>query len=114
LTSHRGNARYELAAYNATLAAPLIVADGRPVMVLAGTPFHQLVRPRGLARAVRAGDVRYVLISSRPGSHPVHPFPARSPRSEIPSWVVRHGTDVTRQAGLHGYGMLYRVSAPRK
>jgi 4-amino-4-deoxy-L-arabinose transferase-like glycosyltransferase len=111
LTRHGGRTRYEFAAYNAALAAPLIVADARPVMILAGTPYHQLVYPRGLARAARAGEVRYVLLSARPRSRPVHPFPPRSSRSQIPSWVVRHGTDVTRQAGINGYGMLYRVSA---
>jgi 4-amino-4-deoxy-L-arabinose transferase-like glycosyltransferase len=113
LTTHRGRASYEFAAYNAALAAPLIVADAQPVMILAATPYHQLVYPRGLARAVRDGRVRYVLVAKAPVSHPVHPFPPRTPRSQIPSWVVSHGTDVTRQAGLHGYGMLYRVRAAR-
>ncbi|HYZ29242.1 MAG TPA: glycosyltransferase family 39 protein [Thermoleophilaceae bacterium] len=110
LTQHRGNARYEFAAATAALAAPLIVADHQPVMILAGTPFHPLVSARGLGRAVRSGQVRYVLISSRLIDHRVHPFPARTEREQIPSWVVAHGTDVTRQTGLHGYGVLYRVS----
>jgi uncharacterized membrane protein YphA (DoxX/SURF4 family) len=117
LTQHRAGTRYEVAAATAEVAAPLIVADHQPVMILAGTPFHPLVSPRGLARAVRSGQVRYVLISSRPIDHHVHTFPARTEREQIPSWVVAHGTDVTRQTGLHGYGVLYRFSpqsvAPR-
>jgi 4-amino-4-deoxy-L-arabinose transferase-like glycosyltransferase len=110
LTKHRGHTRYEFASATAALAAPLIVADDQPVFILAGTPFHTLVTAEGLSRAVNAGQVRYVLISNTPNRTPIHPFPARSPRSAIPSWVVSHGVDVTPQTGLHGYGMLYRVS----
>jgi hypothetical protein len=109
LTKHRGSARYEFAAATASLAAPLIVADGQPVMILAGTPFHLLAQPADLSRAVRAGEVKYALISNTASSHPVRPYAPRSPRSLLPSWVVNHGVDVTRQAGLHGYGMLYRL-----
>jgi hypothetical protein len=113
LTHHRGNARYAYASAEAALAAPLIVANDQPVLIAAGTPFHPLVSARGLSRAVRAGQVRYVLLSNVPTDHLIHPFWPHSDRSAIPSWVVRHGVDVTRQTGIHGYGMLYRVSARR-
>jgi hypothetical protein len=111
LTRHRGGRRYEFAAYETATAAPLIVADDQPVLILAGTPFHTLVSVRGLSRAVRAGQVRYVLLSAVPANHLLHPFPPRSARSEIPAWVIRHGVDVTQATGLRGYGILYRLSA---
>jgi hypothetical protein len=110
LTKHRGNQRYEFAVLEAHIAAPLIVADHQPTLILAGTPYHQLVSERGLSRAVHAGEVRYVLMSSRPIDHSPHPFTPRTPRQQMAAWVIRHGTDVTRQAGIHGYGMLYRLA----
>jgi 4-amino-4-deoxy-L-arabinose transferase-like glycosyltransferase len=111
LTRHRGSERYEFAAVEADIAAPLIVADDQSVLILAGTPYHGLVSPRGLSRAVRAGEVKYVLLSRSPADHLLHPFPPRTAREQIPAWVIRHGTDVTRQTGLGGYGILYRLSA---
>jgi 4-amino-4-deoxy-L-arabinose transferase-like glycosyltransferase len=111
LTSHRGGRRYQFAAVEASVAAPLIVASDQPVLILAATPYRALVSPRGLSRAVRAGAVRYVLLSSVPANHLLHPFPPRTAREQIPAWVIRHGTDVTRQTGLRGYGILYRVTA---
>jgi hypothetical protein len=109
LTAHRGSARYEFAVSEADLAAPLIVADHQPVLVLASTPYHPLVSPAALSRAVQAGQVRYVLLSRTPIGHSPHAFTPRTVREQIPAWVISHGTDVTRQAGLGGYGMLYRV-----
>lgn len=109
LTRHRAHSRFEFASVSAALAAPVIVADDQPVLILAGTPYHQLVWPGGLARAVRAGQVRYVLVSATGRSRPVHPFAPRTARERVPAWVIRHGTDVTRPAGLNGYGVLYRV-----
>jgi 4-amino-4-deoxy-L-arabinose transferase-like glycosyltransferase len=110
LTKHRGNQRYEFAVLEAHIAAPLIVADHQPTLILAGTPYHQLVSERGLSRAVHAGEVRYVLMSSRPIDHSPHSFTPRTPRQQMAAWVIRHGTDVTRRAGIHGYGMLYRLA----
>ncbi|HEX6460476.1 MAG TPA: glycosyltransferase family 39 protein [Thermoleophilaceae bacterium] len=109
LMRHRGHSRFEFAATSAALAAPLIVADHQPALVLAGTPYHQLVGPGQLRRAARAGEVRYVVVSPTPTNHPIHPFSARTPRGALPAWVVSHGTDVTRQAGINGYGVLYRI-----
>jgi 4-amino-4-deoxy-L-arabinose transferase-like glycosyltransferase len=112
LASHRGGARYEYAALEAHLAGPLIAADGQPVLILAGTPYHPLVSTRGLAAAVRAGHVHYVLMTSRPSSRPPHPsVRARTPRGRMAGWVVAHGVDVTARAGLRGYGVIYRLTA---
>jgi 4-amino-4-deoxy-L-arabinose transferase-like glycosyltransferase len=112
LSSHRGGARYEYAALEAHLAGPLIAADGQPVLILAGTPYHPLVSTHGLAAAVHAGQVRYVLTASRGRSRPPHPsLNARTPRGRMAGWVRVHGVDVTAQAGLPGYGVLYRLTA---
>jgi hypothetical protein len=112
LASHRGGARYEYAALEAHLAGPLIAADGKPVLILASTPYHALVSTHRLAAAVRAGQVHYVLMGSRGRSRPPHPsLHARTPRGRMAGWVRAYGVDVTAQAGLPGYGVLYRVTA---
>jgi 4-amino-4-deoxy-L-arabinose transferase-like glycosyltransferase len=112
LTRHRDHRRYEFASLNAAIAGPLIVADGQPVLTLAGWPPRALVSTRALGDAVRAGEVRYVLLSSQGGRHPGHPFArAKSSRQRTIAWVRSHGIDVSHQAGLHRYGILYRVSA---
>ena len=111
LERHQGSARYEFAVGEAHLAGPLIAADARPVMVLAGTPYHQLIGPQGLAAAVRAGTVRYVLLSTSTRRGPVRPsLHAHTARSRMAAWVRAHGVDVSRQAGLPGFGALYRLT----
>jgi 4-amino-4-deoxy-L-arabinose transferase-like glycosyltransferase len=72
LTRHRRHRRYEFASLNAALAGPLIVADGQPVLILAGWPPRTLVPARGLKRAVRAGEVKYVLLSATGSRHRRH------------------------------------------
>ena len=110
LTRHRDHRRYEFASLNAALAGPLIVADDQPVLILAGWPPHPLVSARGLRHAARAGEVRYVLLSSRGSDHPlVAGTKTRTNRERIIRWVRSHGTDVSHRAGLHSYGILYRV-----
>lgn len=110
LRAHQGNARYEFAVTEAHIGAQLIIADARPVLVLAGTPYHPLVNVAQLAAAARDGSVRYALLSDRPSPRPVtrHVVP-RTGRARLPDWVRVHGVDVTRAAGIHGYGMLYRL-----
>jgi 4-amino-4-deoxy-L-arabinose transferase-like glycosyltransferase len=111
LERHQGSARYELAAGEAHLAGPLIAADARPVMALAGTPYHQLIGPHRLAAAVRAGAVRYVLLSSRTRRRPARPsLHAHTARGQMAAWVRAHGFDVSREAGLPGFGALYRLT----
>jgi 4-amino-4-deoxy-L-arabinose transferase-like glycosyltransferase len=112
LTRHRDHRRYEFASANAALAGPLIVADGQPVLILAGWPPHLLVSARGLRHAVQAGEVRYVLVSTRGSDRAVNRVTrATTPRKRVVAWVRTHGVDVSHQAGLHRYGILYRVSA---
>jgi hypothetical protein len=112
LTRHRHHRRYEFASLNAALAGPLIVADGQPVLILAGWPPHPLVSVRRLRQAVDAGQVRYVLLSVQGSKHPLRPVRgASSARERMVAWVRSHGNDVSQRAGLHRYGILYRVSA---
>lgn len=112
LSSHRGGARYEYAALQAHLAGSLIATDAQPVLILAGTPYHPLVSTHSLAAAVRAGQVHYVLVGSRSRSRPPHPsLNARTPRGRTAGWVRAHGVDVTAQAGVPGYGVIYRLTA---
>jgi hypothetical protein len=111
LTSHRGHARYEFAAVEAYQAGPLIAADGQPALILASSPYHPLVSTRGLSRAVAAGEVRYVFVSAKgSGSGNAARFVGGSPRrAPMVRWVRRHGTDVSRSAGLAHAGALYRI-----
>jgi hypothetical protein len=108
LTSHRGHTRYQFAAIEAYQAGPLIAADDQPVLVLASSPYHPLVSTRGLSQAVRAGQVRYVFVTAH-GSRS-HGVP-RTRRQQMIAWVRAHGTDVSRAAGLHINGVLYRLDA---
>jgi hypothetical protein len=108
LTRHRGHTRYEFAAIEAYQAGPLIAADDQPSLVMASSPYHPLVSTRGLGQAVRAGQVRYVFVAAR-GSR--GGGVARTHRQRMIAWVRAHGTDVTRAAGLHLSGVLFRLDA---
>jgi hypothetical protein len=89
-----------------------IAADGKPVLILAGTPYHALVSSHALASAVRAGQVHYVLMGSLARSRPPHPsLRAGTPRGRMAGWVRTHGVDVTARAGVSGYGLIYRLTA---
>jgi 4-amino-4-deoxy-L-arabinose transferase-like glycosyltransferase len=105
LTRHRAGARYEVAAIEASDAGALIARDGQPVLVLAATPYRQLVSTQALAAAVRRGDVRYVL------DWPPAPSQGRGGRDRLVAWVQAHASDVSRQAGVGSAGVLYRIDS---
>jgi 4-amino-4-deoxy-L-arabinose transferase-like glycosyltransferase len=109
LTAHRDGTRYEFATLKAEKASTLIAADDEPVLVLAASPFRPLVSVSGLAHAVAAGEVHYVLAPHR--SARCVPTPPRGPRwsRRMLAWIETHGIDVTRQAGVARCGVLYRV-----
>jgi hypothetical protein len=94
LTRHA--ARFEVASASVERAAPLIVRDGRPVLMLAGEGGRPLVTPAQLAAQVASGAVRYGLLSS----------------DRVPAvrWALRHGRDVSAAAGLPPH-TLYRLTA---
>jgi 4-amino-4-deoxy-L-arabinose transferase-like glycosyltransferase len=92
----RHPAHYEVASASVDRAAPLIVRDGRPVLLLAGEGGRPLVTAARLAALVTSGAVRYGLLSDNP-----------APGVQ---WALRHGHDVSRAAGLPPR-TLYRLTA---
>ena len=63
LQTNRGKERYLLATSSTTLAAPIIIETGQPVMARGG--FHGLdpiLTPDKLGRLVEAGEVRFVML----------------------------------------------------
>jgi len=63
LQANRGTQRYLLATSSTTLAAPIIIQTGEPVMARGG--FHGLdpiLTPDKLARIVEAGELRFVML----------------------------------------------------
>jgi 4-amino-4-deoxy-L-arabinose transferase-like glycosyltransferase len=100
LIAHQGGARYEVATRNAWQAAPLIVADGRPVLISRNVDGRALVSSKRLREKVREGEVKYVWLGRRCSLPRARRFTACQP---LGRWVRRHGTRVTkvdRQAGL--------------
>jgi hypothetical protein len=94
--------RYELASSSPAPAGPLIVRDGRSVMMLTRPYGRQLTPPATLASAVASGQLRYALIA---------PSTCRRCTPSV-RWAIAHGSDVSRQVHLPR-GSLYRLrSAP--
>jgi len=96
LAAHSSGTRYEFASSAVFRAAPVIVRDGRPVLMLAAQPGLQLVSPQRLSALVANGSVRYALLSNRPIASA--------------QWALQHGRDVSRAAGLPPH-TLYRLTA---
>lgn len=94
LKTHQGNSRYEVASTSVVLAAPLIIRDGRPVLMLTADG-HPLLTPAQIDRLVRDGEIRYLLLGG--GAGPVF------------SWARAHVRPV-HVPGVHD-GTLYRLSA---
>jgi hypothetical protein len=98
LIRHQGTATYEVASSSVFKAGPLIVRDGRPVLMLTSYQARPLLTPAQLARLVSAGKVRYAMIGRArctPGG-----TLACVP---VVEWARAHSIDVSRAAGLpHG------------
>jgi 4-amino-4-deoxy-L-arabinose transferase-like glycosyltransferase len=100
LIAHQGHARYEVTSPNVVRAAPLIIRDARPVLMLTSLYGRPLIHAARLHHLVATGQVRYALLG----------------RSACPSkgcpdamrWAVRHGRDVSKAAGQPP-GTLYRL-----
>jgi 4-amino-4-deoxy-L-arabinose transferase-like glycosyltransferase len=92
----RHPARFEVASASVERAAPLIVRDGRPVLMLAGEGGRPLVTSADLSALVASGAVRYGLLSNNP--------------APAVRWALRHGHDVSAAAGLPPR-TLYRLTA---
>jgi 4-amino-4-deoxy-L-arabinose transferase-like glycosyltransferase len=106
LRAHQGGAHYQFASLSAAKAGPIVVRDGRPVMILTSLYGRPLVSVQRLAAAVRAGQVRYALAGA-------NCTPASGDRlagcSAQAAWLRVHGTDVSRAAGQPNRGLVYRL-----
>jgi len=94
LRAHEGSSRYEVASTSVMVAAPLIIRDGRPVLMLTADN-RPLLTPAELDRLVRDGEIRYLLICG--GAGPVS------------AWARAHASPV-HVPGVHD-DTLYRLSA---
>jgi 4-amino-4-deoxy-L-arabinose transferase-like glycosyltransferase len=104
LHAHAPRTRYELATPEAATAGPIIVRDGRPVLVLLNIDRQPLMSTAALKGLVRRGDVRYGLLN-RPCRH----RHGRSfSRVATTRWICTHGHDVGRRAGV-APGLLFRL-----
>jgi 4-amino-4-deoxy-L-arabinose transferase-like glycosyltransferase len=101
LLAHDHGARYEVASATAVKASALVARDGRPVMLLDALAHQPIVQLPTFLTAVGRGEVRYLLMTGG-CSRTCGPAVA---------WAMRHGRDVTRQAGLPGRGVLYALPA---
>jgi 4-amino-4-deoxy-L-arabinose transferase-like glycosyltransferase len=101
LIAHRGRARYEVASPNVVRAAPLIIRDARPVLMLTSLYGRPLLGAARLQQLVATGQVRYALLG--PASC--------SSRGCAPSvrWARAHSRDVSVAAGQLP-GTVYRLT----
>jgi 4-amino-4-deoxy-L-arabinose transferase-like glycosyltransferase len=99
LRAHSRGARYEVASLATSAAAPLIVKDGRPVLILSALG-HPLVSVGELSRLVASGEVRDALLSG--GQQPVG-------EAALGRWIRAHGIDVSLAAGQPA-GRLYALA----
>jgi 4-amino-4-deoxy-L-arabinose transferase-like glycosyltransferase len=106
LQRHTRANHYEFATPTASTAGPLIVHDGRPVLVLERIDHKALVSLRALKHAVRHKRVRYVLMGK-----PCRTHKSGKSFSRIATrrWICETGKDVSRKAGLHHRGVLFRL-----
>ncbi|HEY5194405.1 MAG TPA: glycosyltransferase family 39 protein [Solirubrobacteraceae bacterium] len=106
LLAHQGSARYELAAGSSTSVASLIVQDQRPVLMLTTYDGLSFTSVAQLKTLMARGEVRYAFLDSVCG-----PGAPKTTAGCAPAalWVRAHGTDVSRQAGLHARGLLWQL-----
>jgi hypothetical protein len=110
LRSHQGAMRYEAAFVASTIAAPFIVRDTRPVLLLTTVNGWPLVTSSQLQRAHAQGLVRYVFDET--GCQRVVSTSASC--SLAMRWVRRNARDITGLTGLpdKDRGLLYDLGPP--
>jgi len=103
LVRHQGGARFEVASPSVVRAAPLIVHDGRPVLMLTSLDGRPLLSAARLAALVSGGQVRYALLGRAACA-------TSAGRTCAPAveWAMRHAHDVSTSAGLPA-GTLYAL-----
>jgi 4-amino-4-deoxy-L-arabinose transferase-like glycosyltransferase len=107
LAAHRGRTTWELASPTVVRAAPLIVRDGRPVLMLTSLDGRPLLDPGRLSRLVAGGSVRYALLGA--GACPPKSAGGCPP---VIRWAIAHSRDVSAKAGLPRR-TLYRLGTAR-
>jgi hypothetical protein len=90
-------------------AAPLIVFDPQPVLMLTSYRGRPLVSVPRLRALVASGQVRYFLI----GRRCTGPSASTAACPATARWAQTHGVDVTPATGLPHRGLLYRVKPCR-
>jgi hypothetical protein len=106
LRANQGGARYEVASSAPSLVAPLIIRDGRPVVLLTTVDARPLTTLSRLQALAASGQVRYVLTRGRCPVPRNHKLAACSAAIE---WVMAHGQDVSAQAAPGQSQLLYRI-----
>ncbi|HEX8101913.1 MAG TPA: glycosyltransferase family 39 protein [Solirubrobacteraceae bacterium] len=115
LQAHQGGAKYLVAAIGSQATASIIVATGEPVVTIGGfNGADPAPTAAELARMVRDGELKYVLLGGGggmggPGGGGMG-GPGGGDSSAISEWVQAHGTAVSG-AGTSAGGTLYAVSA---
>jgi hypothetical protein len=102
LISHQGRARYEVASATVFRASPLIVRDGRPVLMLTSYRGRPLLSVARFKQLVAAGDVRYILMG--PGDCAPAGF------APVLRWAHAHARDISSAAGVWPPGTLFELS----
>ncbi|MDA0161685.1 glycosyltransferase family 39 protein [Solirubrobacter ginsenosidimutans] len=101
LRGHQGRARYEFASLATSPAAPLIVHDGRPALVLTAAGRDVVSVPR-LARLVAAGQVRTAIVGGGCRT---------AGCTDLAAWIRAHGVDRSLAAGEPHARTLYALDA---
>ncbi|MCW3016016.1 MAG: glycosyltransferase family 39 protein [Solirubrobacterales bacterium] len=104
LKAHQGSARYETASTSVAKAGPLIVHDGRPVLMLTSLYDRPLLTPAQLAGKVATGEVNTIMLGRGTCTGR-----AAATCAPVVRWARNHGTDVSRAAGQRP-GTLYHLT----
>jgi 4-amino-4-deoxy-L-arabinose transferase-like glycosyltransferase len=100
LIAHQATARYEVASPSVVRAAPLIIRDARPVLMLTSLYGRPLLDAAQLRHLVATGQVRYAMLGR-----------AACPRTgcaAVVRWARAHAHDVSAAAGQPAQ-TLYRL-----
>jgi 4-amino-4-deoxy-L-arabinose transferase-like glycosyltransferase len=101
LIAHQGRARYEVASPNVVRAAPLIIRDARPVLMLTSLHARPLLDGARLNQLVATGQVRYLL---------GRPTCTRTGCADAVRWAGKHTVDVSAAAAQPPQ-TLYRLTS---
>ncbi|MDX6726543.1 MAG: hypothetical protein QOK49_1348 [Baekduia sp.] len=101
LIAHQGNGRYEVLSPNVVRAAPLIIRDARPVLMLTSLYGRPLLTTAQLQHLVATGQVRYGLLDSVSC--------ASTGCAPVVRWARAHARDVSAAAGQPAK-TLYRLT----